>query len=59
MRVLLDECITRWLSRHLVGHEVRSVFEMGWLGEKNGSLLRLMTSSGFQVLLTVDKNLSY
>jgi hypothetical protein len=32
---------------------------MGWNGQKNGALLALMSASGFQVLLTVDKSLRH
>ncbi len=32
---------------------------MGWSGKKNGELLALMTTQGFEVLLTVDQNLRY
>jgi hypothetical protein len=32
---------------------------MGWTGKKNGELLALMASAGFEVLLTVDQNLRY
>jgi hypothetical protein len=32
---------------------------MGWSGRKNGELLQLAASHGFDVLLTVDQNLSH
>jgi len=32
---------------------------MGWAGKKNGELLALMAGTGFEVLLTVDQNLSH
>lgn len=32
---------------------------MGWNGKKNGELLRLMTVAGFEILLTVDRNLQH
>jgi hypothetical protein len=59
MRILLDECVPRRLRRELPGHDVRTVPEMGWSGKKNGELLALMTTQGFEVLLTVDQNLRY
>ncbi len=31
---------------------------MGWQGKKNGELLGLLTLSGFQLLITLDKNLT-
>ena len=41
MRVLLDECLPRRLKRELVGHDARTVPEMGWASKKNGELLAL------------------
>jgi len=32
---------------------------MGWNGIKNGQLLKLLISEGFDALLTFDKNLQY
>lgn len=55
MKILLDECLPRRLGRLLVGHEVRTVREMGWLGLSNGRLLD--AAAKFEVFLTVDKNL--
>ena len=54
MRILLDECLPRGLSRELTGHEVQTVASVGWSGVKNGELLRLATTR-FDVLITVDK----
>jgi hypothetical protein len=59
MRILLDECVPRRLGREFVGHDVRTVAEMGWSGKKNGELLKLMAAQGFEVFLTVDQNLHY
>jgi len=39
MRILLDECMPKRLTRELVGHDVRTVQQMGWTGLKNGVLL--------------------
>jgi hypothetical protein len=59
MRILLDECVPRPLRRELVGHDVRTIREMGWAGKKNGELLALMAGAGLEILLTVDRNLRY
>ena len=32
---------------------------MGWSGTKNGALLKLMSESGFTILLTSDRNIKY
>jgi len=58
VRVLLDECVPRRLKRQLVGHDARTVPEMGWASKRNGDLLAL-ASAEFEVFLTVDRNLSY
>jgi hypothetical protein len=58
VRLLLDECIDRRLSRDLVGHEVKTVPQMGWAGIKNGELLTLAEKE-FDVFITVDRNLSF
>ena len=58
MRVLLDECLPRRLKRELVGHEARTVPEMGWASKRNGELLALAAAE-FDVFLTSDRNLSY
>ena len=58
MRLLLDESIPRRLRQHLPGHDVKTVVEMGWSGEKNGALLAL-AARDFDAFITVDKNLPY
>jgi len=59
MRILLDENLDWRLSRALSGHDVRSVSTLGWKGTKNGALLRKAIEAGFEVMVTVDLNLSY
>lgn len=58
MRVLLDECLPKRLKRDLVGHQARTVPEMGWASKKNGELLALAEPE-FDVFLTGDRNLSF
>jgi hypothetical protein len=58
VRILLDECVDRRLAREIVGHEIKTVQEMGWAGVKNGQLLSLM-SQHFDAFITVDSNLSF
>jgi hypothetical protein len=36
VRVLLDECVDRRLTRDIVGHEVKTARQMGWTTIKNG-----------------------
>src|SRR2546429_2434910 len=58
MKVLLDECVTRYLKRDFAGHEVLTVEEAGFKGLKNGRLLQA-ASGQYEVLVTVDQNLQY
>jgi hypothetical protein len=58
MKVLIDECLPRPLKSRLVGHDYRTVQELGWDGVKNGQLL-LLAEKDFEVFLTGDKNLRY
>ena len=59
MKILLDECVTKHLKPHLTEHEVSTVREMLWGGIKNGKLMALCVEKGFDMLLTIDKNLQY
>ncbi|MDT5269396.1 MAG: hypothetical protein QOH49_1582 [Acidobacteriota bacterium] len=58
MRVLLDECVTRYLKRDFPGHEVLTVEEAGFKGLKNGRLLQA-ASGQYDAFVTVDQNLQY
>jgi len=58
MRLLLDECVPKRLTRELHGHEAKTVQDMGWAGIKNGALLRLADGQ-FDALLTVDQGIEY
>jgi len=59
MRILLDECIPRKLKNSFYSHECRAVPEEGWAGKKNGELLTLAETAGFQVLITIDRGIEY
>ena len=59
MKVLLDECVTRKLKLHLPEFDAQTVVEMGWSGLKNGNLMSAAIAAGFDILLTIDKNLGY
>jgi hypothetical protein len=58
MKVFLDECIDWRLSRDILGHDVKTARQMGWLSIKNGELLTLAAQE-FDVFVTVDRNLSF
>ena len=57
MKILLDECVTKHLKLYLADFDVYTVREMQWSGIKNGKLMSLCVEHGFDVLLTIDKNL--
>jgi predicted nuclease of predicted toxin-antitoxin system len=59
MKILLDECIPRKLKYSLPRHECQTVPEAGLAGKKNGSLLDLAESAGFEIFVTMDKGLEY
>jgi hypothetical protein len=59
MRLLLDECVPRPLKQDLAGHDVEHVVDKGWSSKRNGELLKLMVSEGFEALLTVDQNIEF
>ena len=59
MKILLDECVTKRLKAHLAAHEVATVTEKGWSGLKNGQLMTAASADGFDILLTIDKNLQH
>ncbi|HYV25875.1 MAG TPA: DUF5615 family PIN-like protein [Pyrinomonadaceae bacterium] len=58
MKLLLDECVTRFLKRDFVGHEVSTVEDAGLKGLENGDLLKAAAGI-FDVLVTVDRNIPH
>lgn len=58
MKILIDECLPRYLKSILTGHAVLTVQDAGWTSIKNGLLLTLAEES-FDVFLTADQNMSY
>jgi hypothetical protein len=59
VRVLLDENLDHRLRNHLGAHDVVTVNYMGWMGLKNGELLRVSEEYGIQVFVTGDRTLTY
>ncbi len=60
MKILLDESLPRKLKNDFgAGHEIWSVKDKGWLGKKNGELLKLMIEDSFDLFVTIDRNLPY
>ena len=60
MKILLDENMPAKVNYNFGdAHEVRSVRDMQWLGKKNGELLGLAAFNGFDILITLDRNLRH
>jgi predicted nuclease of predicted toxin-antitoxin system len=58
MRILLDENMPAKVNYDFgEEHEVPAVKDMKWLGKKNGELLGLAAFNGFDIVITLDKNL--
>jgi predicted nuclease of predicted toxin-antitoxin system len=58
MKILLDECIDRRLTREFVGYEIKTVPQMGWAGIKDLELL-VLAAAEFDVFVTADRNLLF
>ena len=53
MKILLDESLPRKLKIDFGSvHEVWTVREKNWLGQKNGALLKLMVEDHFELFIT-------
>lgn len=59
MRILFDQGTPVPLRRHLPVHSVTTAFEQGWSDLANGELLDTAEQSGFELLVTTDRNLQY
>ncbi len=59
MKILLDECVTKRLKKHLSEYEVFTVLELNLGGKKNGVLMTYCVENNFDILLTIDKNLMF
>jgi rRNA-processing protein FCF1 len=60
MLVLFDNGTPRTLARYLIDrHAVTETRARGWDELENGALLNAAEAAGFEVLVTMDKNLKY
>ena len=59
MRLLLDENLPEQLVNDFPEHEIFTVSQKNWKGKKNGELLNLMLTEGFEAFITADKNLQH
>ena len=58
-KLLLDECIPRKFKNDFSGHDCLTVPEAGWAGKKNGELLSLAESAGFQMFVSLDQGIEF
>ena len=60
MKLLFDESVPRQLGVYFPDRiKVQTAQRMGWAGSKNGDLLRLAASHGFDALITADQGIEY
>jgi hypothetical protein len=60
MKILLDEsCPVKLKFEFGQDYEVWTLKDMGWLGYKNGILMKAMGEANFELFITVDRNLTY
>ena len=57
--ILLDQNAPFGLRTLLVGHDVKTAYEMGWDALSNGDLLKAAETAGFAVMVTCDQNIRY
>lgn len=58
-RILLDQNAPLGLRKILIGHDVRTAFEMGWDTLANGVLLAAAERGGFDIMVTSDQNIRH
>lgn len=59
MLILFDHVTPRGIAQFLPGHTVTTAKDLGWDTLSNGDLLAAAERSGFDVVVTADKNMSY
>jgi hypothetical protein len=59
MLILFDHGTPRGIARFLVGHTIREAKAQGWDRLTNGELLSAAEGSGFEALVTTDRNIRY
>jgi predicted nuclease of predicted toxin-antitoxin system len=59
MRILFDNGVPRGLARFLTGHSVEEARARGWEELVNGELIEAAEKTGFELIVTTDKNIRY
>jgi hypothetical protein len=57
MKILFDNGTPKPIARSLTGHEVAFARQIGWHELGNGELIQQAEDSGYDVLLSTDKNI--
>jgi len=58
-RVILDNCVDRRFAAHLAVDHIVHARDVGWARLTNGNLLAAAESAGYDVLVTVDKQMRF
>jgi predicted nuclease of predicted toxin-antitoxin system len=59
VRLLIDECIDERLRHLFSGHDCQTARYARLNGLQNGQVLAAAEAAGFEVIVTVDQNISY
>ncbi len=59
MLILFDHGTPRPLRRHLSGHTIHRVLNLGWDRVANGLLIARAEQAGYELLITTDQNVRY
>jgi hypothetical protein len=59
MKILFDQGTPVPLREHMPEHNIDTAFELGWSQLQNGELLNEAEKSGYEVMITTDRNLKY
>jgi len=59
MKILFDNGVPKPIGRVLIGHEVSFTRTIGWHELANGEIIQQAEDSGYDLLLSTDKNIRY
>lgn len=59
MKILFDHNLPRRRRKHLPGFEIHTAKEMKWEQLRNGALMTVAIAAGFDVFVTIDKQLEH
>ncbi len=59
MKILFDNGTPKPIARTLIGHEISFARRIGWHELANGELIQRAEDTGYDILLSTDKNIRY